>query len=361
MIRPLLAKLVGNQSLTEAEARQAMNYIMNGEATPAQIAAFITALRMKGETVEEITGCARAMRALAISIEVSGPRVAVESDGANQAEEIVVDTCGTGGDSANTFNISTAVAFVAAAAGLIVAKHGNRAVSSRCGSADVLEKLGVSLSLTPEQVKRCVNEIGIGFLFAPVYHMAMKHAIGPRREIGFRTLFNLLGPLANPARANAQVLGVYEPGLTEKMAEVLLRLGTRRAMVVHGHGTLDEFSLTGPTSVSEVKDGRVRSFSVTPQDFGLPLADPGDLEGGDVEHNARILQSVFAGETGPKLNAVLMNASAVLVVAGKAPDFKAGVDQAREIIASGRAREKLEQFIAVTRRLASEPIADFQP
>jgi anthranilate phosphoribosyltransferase len=357
MIKAMIDKAVRRQDLTEDEARRSMEFIMGGEATPAQIAAFITALRMKSETVAEITGAARAMRAMAVRIEVKGPAIALESDGLNQAEESVadtiVDTCGTGGDCANTFNISTAVAFVAAGAGLTVAKHGNRAVSSQCGSADVLEKLGVNLSLTPEQVKQCIAETGIGFLFAPLYHLAMKHAIGVRREIGIRTIFNVLGPLANPAGANAQVLGVYEPELTEKMAGVLAQLGLKRAMVVHGAGQLDEFSLFGPTRVSELVEGQVRTRQVAPADFGLSEARPDALAGGDAAHNAEILQAVFRGEPGPRLDAVLMNASAVFVVTGRAADFKAGVAQAREAIVSGRAMEKLKKLIEVSQRLAA--------
>jgi anthranilate phosphoribosyltransferase len=295
---------------------------------------------------------------LATHIEVKGPAVALESDGTNQAEETVVDTCGTGGDGANTFNISTAVALVAAGSGLTVAKHGNRAVSSRCGSADVLEALGVNLSLTPEQVRTCIAETGIGFLFAPLYHLAMKHAGGVRKEIGIRTIFNLLGPLANPAGANVQVLGVYEKELTSRLAEVLRRLGLRRAMVVHGHGTLDEFSLFGPTQVSELLEGTVKTYSVVPADFGLPEAREGELTGGDVAHNAALVQAVLAGEPGPKLNAVLMNAAAVFVVAGSSQNFKQGVDLARQTITSGQAAAKLQQLVAASNRLAAQkPIA----
>jgi anthranilate phosphoribosyltransferase len=352
MIRSLIQKIVKCENLTEEEARRGMEFIMNGEATPSQIAAFITALRMKGETIDEITGAARAMRSMAVTLEVKGPAVSWESDGVNQAEEMVVDTCGTGGDGANTFNISTAVAFVAAGAGLTVAKHGNRAVSSKCGSADVLEKLGVNLSLTPEQVKACIAETGIGFLFAPLYHLAMKHAIGTRREIAIRTIFNLLGPLANPANANAQILGVYEPELTEKLANVLQRLGLKRAIVVHGHGTLDEFSMTGPSRVSELDGKSIRNYTVSPEDFGLPYAQPQDLDGGDAAQNSEILKRVFKGIDGPQLNAVLMNASALLVVAGRCKDFKDGVRLAREVIGSGKAMQKLEHLVTVSQRLA---------
>jgi anthranilate phosphoribosyltransferase len=245
------------------------------------------------------------------------------------------------------------VAFVAAGCGLTVAKHGNRAVSSRCGSADVLEQLGVNLALTPEQVRQCVAETGIGFLFAPVYHLAMKHAAVPRREIGVRTIFNLLGPLANPAGANAQVLGVYEAELTGKLARVLARLGLKRAMVVNGAGMLDEFSLFGTSRVGELREGEVREYEVTPAEFGLPTARPEDLTGGDATANAEILRAVFRGEPGPKLDAVLMNAEAVLVVAGRSRDFLGGVALARESITSGRAQAKLDRLVEVSRRLST--------
>lgn len=354
MIVENLAKVVSGQNLSLAEARATMEFIMGGEATPAQIAAFITALRMKGETVDEITGCAQAMRAMATPLNVQGKSVSLESDGSNQAEELIVDTCGTGGDKANTFNISTAVAFVAAGQGLTVAKHGNRAISSRCGSADVLERLGISLKLMPAQVKQCVEQVGIGFLFAPVYHLAMKHAAGPRREIGIRTIFNLLGPLANPAGANVQVLGVYEPELTETMAKVLGQLGIKRAMVVHGHGTLDEISLTGPSRVSEWSGGKVKTYEVSPKDFGVKTARPEELAGGDAEKNADILRSVFKGEPGPKLDAVLVNAAAVFVAAGQAKDFKAGADLAREVISAGKAQAKLDDLVRLSGELAKE-------
>ncbi len=351
MIRETLSKVVCGQDLGLPEARAAMEFIMGGEATPAQIAAFITALRMKGETVDEITGCAQAMRAMAAPLDIRGKTVALESDGLNQTEELIVDTCGTGGDEANTFNISTAVAFVAAGQGLTVAKHGNRAISSRCGSADVLERLGVSLKLTPAQVKQCVDQVGIGFLFAPVYHLAMKHAAGPRREIGIRTIFNLLGPLANPAGANIQILGVYEKGLTETMARVLGQLGIKRAMVVHGHGNLDELSLTGPSRISEWSGEKVRTYEVSPADFGLQPARPEELAGGDADQNAAILRSVFKGDAGPKLDAVLMNAAAVFVASGLAKDFKVGTDQARESIVTGKARAKLEALVKLSGEL----------
>ena len=251
-----------------------MDEIMSGTATPAQIGAFVTALRMKGETVDEITGAARAMRAKAIKIRLKNHLVNIDRDEINVEEETILDTCGTGGDGTNTFNVSTACAFVAAGAGVSVAKHGNRAVSSLCGSADVIENLGVKLDITSSDVERCIKEIGIGFLYAPIFHGAMRYAAGPRQEIGIRTIFNLLGPLTNPAGASAQVLGVYETALTEKIAHVLKRLGTREAFVVCGEGTLDEISICGPTRISHLKNGEVRTFDLTPEEVGLKRAVP---------------------------------------------------------------------------------------
>ncbi|MCK5241349.1 anthranilate phosphoribosyltransferase [bacterium] len=341
MIKEMMNKIVEQQDLSREEARLSMEIIMKGAATSAQIAAFITALRMKGETVEEITGCAQAMRAAAATIQV----------GADHG--IVVDTCGTGGDHSNTFNISSAVAIVAAAAGLTVAKHGNRSVSSKSGSADVLETLGVQIALPAEKVQQSIEQAGIGFLFAPNFHPAMKHAGGPRREIGIRTIFNILGPLCNPAQANVQVLGVYAAELTEVLADVLGKLGVRKALVVHGNDHLDEFSITGPTQVSEVNaDGKVKTYTVTPEDFGLATASLQDIQGGDAQQNAEIMQKIFNNEAGAKLDAVLMNSAAILVAAEKAKDFKQGVEQAREIIASGKAKRKLAEWIEVSRKLA---------
>ncbi len=357
MIRALIEKAVNRSPLTQDEAFQGMEFIMQGKATPAQIAAFITALRMKGENVDEITGCVLAMRKAAKVIKLMGSAGEAESMKAGTDEEIILDTCGTGGDGAHTFNISTTVALVAAGAGLIVAKHGNRSVSSRSGSADVLEALGVDLNLSPEQVKQCIDDVGIGFLFAPLFHPAMKFAIGPRREIGIRTIFNILGPLTNPANANTQILGVYHPDLTEKLALVLGRLGIKNAMVVHGHGKLDEFSIMGPSRVSQIadRDGNVATYEVQPHDFGLKTARLEDIRGGDAQANAVILKEILQGEeSGPKMDAVLMNAAAVFVVAGRVKDFKAGVAMARESISSGKAAAKLEQLIAASRRLGSK-------
>ena len=300
MLKEAIYKVVTRQDLTEGEMVRAMEVIMGGEATEAQIGAFITALRMKGETVAEITAAAKVMRAKATRIPLGNNLVDLDRDEINVDWETIVDTCGTGGDATSTFNVSTTTAFVVAGAGLRVAKHGNRAVSSRCGSADVIEALGINLNLTPAQVAQCINEVGIGFLFAPQLHGAMRFAIGPRREIGIRTIFNVLGPLTNPAGANVQVLGVYDPGLTEPLAQVLGNLGTKSAFVVFGEGSFDEISIVGPTRVSELKDGTVRTYTITPEDFGMKKATLADIKGGDVFENARIVRRVLAGEGGPK-------------------------------------------------------------
>jgi anthranilate phosphoribosyltransferase len=268
--------------------------------------------------------------------------------------EMLIDTCGTGGDAAGTFNVSTATAFVVAGAGLRVAKHGNRSVSSLCGSADVVEALGINLELAPEHVTRCIEEVGIGFLYAPLLHTAMKHVMPARREMGIRTVFNMLGPLTNPAAANAQVIGVYSAALTEPLARVLAELGTSRAFVVHGADGLDEISNTGESRLSEVREGTVRTFTVRPEDFGLTRASIGDLKGGDREQNASIIRSLLAGETGPKRDIVLMNASAALVAGGRARELKEGVGLAVRSIDEGAARSKLDALIALSQRLAGD-------
>lgn len=338
MIQQAISRLVANADLDEELMVQVMNEIMGGEASPAQIGAFITALRIKGETIEEITGAARVMRAKATRIETG-----VETD----AGEVLLDTCGTGGDSSGTFNVSTAAAFVAAGAGVSVAKHGNRSVSSHCGSADVLEALGVNLSMPPEAVGRCVSEVGIGFLFAPMLHGAMKHAIGPRRELAIRTVFNILGPLTNPAGANVQLMGVYDPALTEKLAQVLGRLGSRRAMVVCGEDNLDEMTVTGSTRVSEYHDGKVGTYTVLPEDVGLQRAALEDLKGGaTAAESAAQLRQVLAGTAGPKLDMVLLNSGAALYIAGRALDLRAGVELARKSVLSGAALKKLDALVA---------------
>ena len=336
MIKDAIAKVVDRLDLTEAEAEAAMHEIMEGQATSAQIAAYVTALRMKGEAVDEITGSARAMRAKAVRIRTTDP--------------VVVDTCGTGGDGGTTFNVSTAVALVVAGAGITVAKHGNRAVSSRSGSADVLKALGVRLDLPPERAEECVNEIGIGFLFAPLFHGAMKHAVGPRQEIGVRTIFNLLGPLTNPAGASIQIVGVYHEALTDLLAKVLMRLGGRHCYVVHGMDGLDEITLADRTRVSEGKAGRLTSYMVEPRDFGLQRVRAKDLEGGDAEENAQITRDILSGREGPRQQLVLVNAAPALVACGKAATLQDGVALARTIVQSGAAMDKLERLIKWTNR-----------
>lgn len=337
-IKEAIAKVVMRQDLTEDQMVDVMNEIMGGVATPAQIGSFITALRMKNETVEEITGAVRVMRDKATPI-ASGVDVA--------SGDVLVDTCGTGGDGSGTFNVSTTSAFVVAGAGVPVAKHGNRSISSNCGSADVLEAAGVSLELSPEEVGECIQNVGIGFLFAPALHGAMKHAIGPRKEMGIRTIFNILGPLTNPAGANVQVLGVFDGELTEPLARVLAQLGSKRALVVHGAGNLDELTVTGETKVSELNNGKVSTYSINPEDLGFAKATIEDLQGGaDAEESAGQMKAVLKGEKGPKRDMVLLNSGAALMAAGLADDLSGGIAKAAETIDSGKALEKLEQLIS---------------
>lgn len=335
MIKEAIATVVRGDDLTEGEMMEVMEEIMEGRATPSQIGSFITALRMKGEIVDEITGAAKVMRAKAEKIALKD----------HPEDETILDTCGTGGDSANTFNVSTATAFVAAGGGVKVAKHGNRAVSSQCGSADVLETLGLKLDIPPSDVERCIREVGIGFLFAPLFHGAMKYAAGPRREIGLRTIFNVLGPLTNPAGATAQLLGVYDLGLTEKMAHVLGKLGTKEAFVVCGEGRFDEISICGTSKVSHLRGGDVTTFEMTPEEYGFKRATPEAINGGDASENARIILNILDGEHGPKRDIVLLNAGAAFVAAGLDNDLKAGIERANDAIDSGRAKEKLDSLI----------------
>lgn len=338
MMKAAIAKVVAGNYLSEAEMVGVMETIMGGEATQAQIGAFITALRIKGETVDEITGAARVMRAKATRVE------------AGLAGGVLVDTCGTGGDASGTFNVSTTTAFVVAAAGVPVAKHGNRSVSSHCGSADVLEALGVDLGLSPEEIGRSIREIGIGFMFAPALHGAMKHAIGPRREIGIRTIFNILGPLTNPAGANVQVMGVYTPELTEPLALVLGRLGARRALVVCGEGNLDEITITGATRVSDWHNGELTTYSIHPAELGLATASLAEIKGGETAAEAAAqLRQVLSGRPGPCLDMVLLNAAAALMAAGRVADLAAGLTLAREAVAGGAALNKLEALVAFSR------------
>lgn len=334
-MKTYLQKLVQRQNLGEAEAGAAFDLIMDGQATPAQLGAFLAMLRVKGETHEEIAGAARSMRRHAVFIDPRG--------------KPVVDTCGTGGDSLGTFNISTTAAFVVAGAGVPVAKHGNRAMTSQCGSADVLGELGVNLDALPEVMEESLHEVGIGFLFAQKLHPAMKHAAGPRKELGIRTVFNMLGPLTNPAGAKNQVLGVFAPELTEVFAEVLRRLGSNRVFVVHGHDGMDEITVTAATRISELRNGQVRTYEFDPLPFIEQYAKPEDMKGGGPEVNARILREILGGAKGPRRDIVCLNAAAGIVAGGKAADLRTGFQAAQESIDSGRATLALEGLIRKTR------------
>ena len=339
-IKEAIQRLIEGIDLTEEQMQGVFEQIMSGKATDAQIGAFLTALRLKSETVEEITGAAKIMRKKATKLE-----------GINISQEIILDTCGTGGSGTNTFNISTTCAFVVAGCGVKVAKHGNKSISSQCGSADVLNELGVNLDLPPEKVAECIKRIGIGFLYAPLFHSAMKHVLGPRRELGIRTIFNVLGPLTNPANANAQVLGVYEEKLVEVIANVLKNLGSRFAFVVHGLDTLDEITITGPTKISELRNNEVNTYYIKPQDFDIPLAQLEDIKGGNAKQNAKIIIDVLSGKKGPKRDVVLLNSAAALVAAVKARDFKEGIKLASDSIDSKRALKKLEELKEITHQL----------
>ncbi|MCP9448968.1 MAG: anthranilate phosphoribosyltransferase [Nitrospira sp.] len=337
MIRDAIAKLADRNNLSAQETEAVMAEIMDGSATPAQIAAYLMGLRQKGETVEEIVGSVRAMRSRSVRIRVGA--------------KIVVDTCGTGGDGAQTFNISTAAALVAAGAGITVAKHGNRSVSSKCGSADVLTELGVKIDLEPNHVADCIDEVGVGFLFAPLYHEAMKHCAGPRRDLGIRTILNLLGPLANPAGATHQVLGVYDAKWTDVLGRVLLDLGTQHCLVIHGMDGLDEMTLADRTKVSEGKAGVVSSSFVAPEEFGLRRVQRKEFAGGTPADNARILRDILRGCKGPPREIVCLNAAAAMVVGGKAKTLQDGFRLAQQTIDSGAAAEKLERLISFTNKV----------
>jgi anthranilate phosphoribosyltransferase len=336
MIKEAIAKIVTGANLAEAEAETVMREIMQGEATDAQISAYITALRMKGETVEEISGSARVMREKAYPVKLTAP--------------FQVDTCGTGGDLSHTFNISTTAAFVVAGAGVAVAKHGNRSVSSKSGSADVLQALGVNIEMPAARLESCLNEVGIAFLFAPMMHQAMRYAIGPRREIGIRTVFNLLGPLTNPAGVKSQIMGVYAPELTGLLAQALGHLGVMRAFVVHGMDGLDEITITDRTKVSELHDGEVNDFFIHPSDFDLPTGRKDDLLGGDAGRNAAVTLEVLRGQPSPRRDVVLLNGAAGLAASGKAKDLRDGVRMAAESIDSGAALKKLDELKRFTNR-----------
>ena len=338
-IRHAIVRVVEGFDLEEQEAQDAMREIVEGEATPAQIGALMVGLRMKGETAGEIAGLVKIMRQYATRVEAGGD---------------LVDLVGTGGDGARTFNISTISALIVAAAGGKVAKHGNRGVTSACGSADILESLGVAIDLKPEQVARSVKQAGFGFMFAPLFHPATRHAVGPRREIGVRTVFNLLGPLTNPAGANRELIGVAVPTMVERIAEVLAMLGTRRALVVHGNDGLDEISISAPTSGFLVEQGDVRPMDLAPEDFGLERAPREAVRGGTVEENLRLARTVLAGERSPARDVILLNAGAGLFVAGLVDDVKQGVALAGELLDSGKARTKLEQVRQVSAELKRE-------
>ena len=332
-LKPLIGKVADGNSLDQDEATQAFDIIMSGNATPAQIGAFLMALRVRGETVEEITGAAMTMRAKALK--VSAPAGAI-------------DIVGTGGDGSGSYNISTAAAIVTASCGVPIAKHGNRALSSKSGASDVLWSLGVNLDADLDPVEQAISEAGIGFLMAPLYHGAMKHVGGPRVELGTRTIFNLLGPLTNPAGVKRQFSGAFSRDWIVPMATVLGNLGCERAWVVHGSDGLDELTTTGPSFVADLKDGKVTTFEVSPQDAGIAIAQPDDLKGGDPDHNAAALNAVLAGEAGPYRDIVLYNAAAALMIADKAQDLKDGVAQATAAIDDGRARQTLDKLIAIT-------------
>ncbi len=341
MLKPYIAKVIQRQNLTEREAEEAMRIIMHGEATQAQVGGYLVGLRMKGETVEEIAGSAAAMRAVVNRVHASA------------GEEGLIDTAGTGGDGAHSFNISTAASFIIAGAGRKVAKHGNRAASSQCGSADVLAELGVSLELAPEQVAQCIDEVGIGFMFAPKFHPAMRHAIGPRRELAQRTIFNVLGPLTNPAGATHQLIGVFSPDLTHVLAEVVGRLGGKAAYVVHGAGGLDELTTSGPNTISHLQDGQVHTTTLDAAELGLRPASQQDLAGGGPAENAAIMRALLGGKIhSPLRDVVLLNAAAALA-AGNG-DFKTALVQAEEALHSGAALEKMDGLVALSTRLAAQ-------
>ena len=334
MIRTAIQKLLLRENLKEQEIMDVMNYIMDGSATQSQIGGFLTALRFKGETAEEITGCAKVMREKSEKVEHHLP--------------YCIDTCGTGGDGANTFNISTTATLVAAAAGAKIAKHGNRAMSSRSGSADVLEALGVNITLSPEQVGRCIEDVGVGFMFAQLFHKSMKYAAGARKELGIRTVFNILGPLTNPAGAKGQILGVYDGSLTTVMAEVLQKLGTERALIVHGCDGLDEITITAPTKITELRDGIIKDYILDAAELGIPRAGSYELAGGDAAFNADIVRSILAGEKGARRNIVIINAAAALYVAKLAENLTEGMELAAEAIDTGLASAKLEELRSYT-------------
>ena len=349
MIKEAITQIVNQNNLNREQMKAVMESILNGKATPVQIGAFITALRIKGETADELIGAAEAMRAMTQKIRIDAPMINIDRDEINVEEETIHDTHGNGAGT-HTFNISTATALVVAGAGINVAKYGNLAHSKQCGSADVLISLGVNLDINHADVEKCIQDIGIGFLYAPLFHGAMKAAAGPRQEVGLRSIFNLLGPLTNPAGATAQVLGVYDARLTSRMAEVLQKLGTLRALVVCGEETFDEISICGATQISELKNGEINTFEITPEDFGFQRAAPEAIKGGNAQTNAEIIRKVLSGEKGPQREVVLLNAAAALAAADLAGNFREGIAYAEKSIDSGRAADKLDRLIDFTRQ-----------
>ncbi len=336
-IQQALEQVLAKHDLSSEQMESVMNLIMQGEATPAQIAGFIIALRMKGESVDELAAAARVMRNLSSKVDINA--------------QPLVDTCGTGGDGQKTFNISTASSIVAASAGVKIAKHGNRSVSSKSGSADVLEALGVKLELSPEQIAKCVEQVGIGFMFAPMHHSCMKHAIGPRKELGVRTLFNLLGPLTNPANAKRQVLGVSDDQWLKPLAQVLASLGAEHALVVHAEDGLDEISTSSVTNICELRDGEITRYQIKPEDFGMPLSKIEEIKVNNVQESADIITSILKGATGAASHIVCLNAGAAIYVAGKADSLKAGVALAEQKLSSGAALQVLTQLIELTNKI----------
>ncbi|MAG91576.1 anthranilate phosphoribosyltransferase [Candidatus Woesearchaeota archaeon] len=335
MITDIISKLVGKGNITQEEVESVFNEIMEGKATDVQIAGFLVALRLKGETIDDITTCAGLMREKAVKI---NPKV-----------KNLVDTCGTGGDHSGTFNISTAAAFVASGAGVAVAKHGNRSVSSKCGSADVLRELGVKVELGPDKVEKCIEEVGIGFMFAPIFHPAMKNVAKARKELGVRTIFNILGPLLNPAHAKSQLIGVFDSGLLVTFAEVLKNLGSEHAMIVHGNG-LDEITLTGKTKVCELRNGKIETYEINPEEFGFKLTSLNELKGESPSENAKIINDVLSGAKGPKRDIVLLNAAAALLTAEVVKNYKEGIELAANSIDSGNALKKLKDLVNFTNK-----------
>ncbi|WP_455366584.1 anthranilate phosphoribosyltransferase [Kaarinaea lacus] len=334
-----IAAVVDKRDLSQEEMESVMRTIMTGEATQSQIGGFLVGLRMKGETVDEITAAAKVMRELAAHVNVSGPHL--------------LDTCGTGGDGARTFNISTAVAFVAAAAGAKVAKHGNRSISSKSGSADVLEAAGVNLDLTPDQVAQCIEQVGVGFMFAPKHHSAMKHAIGPRKEMGVRTIFNVLGPLTNPAGAPNQLLGVFSNHWVAPLAEVLGQLGSQHVMVVHAEDGMDEISIGAATRVAELKDGEVTTYNIAPEQFGIDRSDVSMLAVDDAQQSLTVIKKVFANEASSARDIVVLNAGAAIYTAGLADNIQSGIETAKQVIANGEAAKKLDALVEFTKQFSA--------